>query len=201
MIEDAQKFFYDKRDEYNHIELSFNQVNLEKGILLLFLNRTTYNGLYRQNSKGKFNSPHGDYFNIPNKEKHINNIKGIILKSHKVLEGTKIMNCDFEDVFENIQLNENSLIYYDPPYLPTSLTGNFTEYSKGGFSYNDQKRLSQLFKRIDKDYGSKQILTNSNHQSILQLYPDYQVFKRQVKYTINPKIRKKLSTKQILIYN
>jgi len=116
---------------------------VEKTSRLLFLNRTCFNGLYRVNSKGKFNVPLGRYTNpnIVNEE----NIRSV---SH-ILQSSKIsIKCrDFEAVLKDAK--KDDLVYFDPPYQPISNTANFTSYTNKSFTYDDLKRLAQLCLKLD----------------------------------------------------
>ena len=128
---------------------------VEKTSRLIFLNRTCFNGLYRVNSKGKFNVPLGKYTNpnIVNEE----NIRSV----SKALQSRKIsIKCrDFEAVLDEVK--KNDLVYFDPPYQPVSSTANFTSYTNKSFTDEDLKRLAKLCLELDSK-ECKVMLSNSN---------------------------------------
>ncbi len=103
---------------------------------MIFLNKTCFNGLFRQNSKGEFNVPFGKYKNptICDEE----NIREV----NKALKDTKIVCGDFS--MSKQFVNKETFVYLDPPYRPLNLTSNFTGYAKDGFDDLDQKRLGQI---------------------------------------------------------
>jgi DNA adenine methylase len=139
---------------------------VEKVSRLIFLNKTCFNGLYRVNSKGKFNVPLGKYVNpnIVNKE----NLLAVseILKSKDIY-----IKCqDFEDALKNTSAGD--FVYLDPPYQPISTTANFTSYTESDFDYRDQRRLYAKFKALDKR-GVKVLLSNSRSIEILELFKEF----------------------------
>lgn len=148
--ESARKEYYlSKRSLYN--ERTSDQV--ETSALFIFLNRTCFNGLYRVNSKGRFNVPFGKAVNplICDKE--------TLLADSELLQGVEIVNGDFEGVYE--LLTDRAFIYFDPPYRPLPKTPSFTAYSKDGFNDEQQKRLASFCRKLDKD-GHQWLLSNSD---------------------------------------
>jgi DNA adenine methylase len=125
---------------------------LEEAALLLYLNRTCYNGLYRENQSGGFNVPIGSYSN-PDWVR-----KNEIRAASTVLNNTDIFNRDFEYVRKYAE--EGDLVYFDPPYEPMSPTAYFTDYSAEGFGKEDQERLVELAQELD-EAGVHVILSNS----------------------------------------
>lgn len=125
---------------------------LEEAALLMYLNRTCYNGLYRENKSGGFNVPIGRYSN-PDwvMEKRIRD-------ASEALEGTEIHNEDFEYILDVVE--DGDLVYLDPPYKPMSTTAYFAEYSADGFDQNDQVRLLEVVKELD-ERGVHFVLSNS----------------------------------------
>jgi len=103
---------------------------------LLYLNKACFNGLYRVNSKGYFNSPIGTGKPKLNKEG--------LLEASIALQGVTIAQSSFKDMVSEIQ--PNSFVYLDPPYAPISSTSNFANYSADGFSLQDQ---IELVKHVD----------------------------------------------------
>jgi len=125
---------------------------LEEAALFLYLNRTCYNGLYRENSAGGFNVPIGRYADPDWVQ------ADRIRAASRVLDPATVRNEDFETVLADAE--EGDLVYCDPPYEPMSATADFAEYSAGGFDRADQERLLDAVGRLD-DRGVHVVLSNS----------------------------------------
>ncbi len=134
--EGRKAFFLAMRKLYN----SKGCTDVDTAALFIFLNRTCFNGLYRVNSKGEFNVPHGRYANpkICDKEN--------LLAVSALLQRVEVQCGDF--VGTERYAGENTIYYLDPPYKPLSETSSFTSYSKGGFDDSDQIRLRDFCSRI-----------------------------------------------------
>ncbi len=153
-----KEFFYETRNRYNELKRSIQWHRYGKAWVLraadlIFLNRTCFNGLFRVNSKGEFNVPFGRYKNpkILHEE--------VLRSDSTLLENTSIHQGDFSDCAQYV--DENTFVYFDPPYRPLNQTSSFTSYSKDGFGDDDQKRLAELFHRLDSK-GAKLMLSNSD---------------------------------------
>ncbi|WP_421622717.1 DNA adenine methylase [Borrelia sp. MN22-0132] len=183
------------KEYYVHIRNSFNNgnlTNLEKACVFLYLNKTCYNGLYRENSNGRFNTPFGKHKKISLYE-----IKNLQLAS-KLLKEVKILNLDFFCLLDFIK--KDDFVYLDPPYIPYSKTSNFTSYSKYGFDFRMHEKLLQFCDKIDKK-GAKFLLSNSNTASSLELYKNYNVTFVDAKRFINSNPIKRVSIREILVKN
>jgi DNA adenine methylase len=161
---------------------------------IIYLNKTCFNGLYRVNNAGQFNSPFGRYKN-PN----IVNESGLRAVS-EYFNTTEIkFTCvDFEKALSGIE--STAFVYLDPPYDPVSDTSNFTGYSQNGFNRNDQIRLKQECDRLTKK-GVMFLLSNAATPFILDLYKDYNIKIVQAKRTINSKADKRGLVDEVLIMN
>jgi DNA adenine methylase len=163
----SKNYQKDSKSYYYAIRESNPRSAVEKTSRLLFLNRTCFNGLYRVNSKGKFNVPLGKYTNpnIVNEE----NIRSV---SH-VLQSSKVsIKCrDFESVLNDAK--KGDLVYFDPPYQPVSDTANFTSYTHKSFTITDLKRLANLCLDLDSK-GCKVLLSNSDSQEVAEMFTDKQ---------------------------
>lgn len=150
--ENGRKDFYLKiRRQFNLRKPGDNSP--ETCARLIFLNKTCFNGLYRVNSRNEFNVPFGGY------KKPTICDKANLLAASAVLQKAKIFCCDFSKSVRYI--NKNAFVYLDPPYRPLSNTAGFTSYSKDNFSEQDQIRLAEFCKRINK-IGAKFLLSNSD---------------------------------------
>ena len=124
--------------EYNKL------TGIDRAARILYLNKTCYNGLYRVNSMGEFNSPFGSY-------KNPNIVNEITLRAvHKYFNESniKFLNGDFEKTVKNAK--KDDFVYFDPPYAPISKTSNFTGYNESGFGENEQIRLKELCDTLNK---------------------------------------------------
>ena len=115
---------------------------VERASIFIYLNKTCFNGLYRVNSKGKFNVPIGSYKN-PSLFQEDN-----LMELSQVLKRAKILKMPFDKVLDYAK--EGDFIYFDPPYYPMAKGKNFTAYTKDNFSEQDQIRLAKVFKELDK---------------------------------------------------
>ena len=186
-------YFYDIRalDRKNDfLKLS----DIERASRVIYLNKTCYNGLYRVNSSGEFNSPFGRYVN-PN----IVNESTIRAVSN-YLNGNNItiLNGDFEDALKGIK--KGDFVYFDPPYHPVSASSNFTGYVQGGFLESDQIRLRDLCNKLH-DEGVKFLLSNSATQFIKNLYKDYTIRYVKASRAINSNAKKRGEIDEVLIKN
>lgn len=131
-------FFNAQRTRFNNREIS----SVETAALFIFLNRTCFNGLYRVNSKGLFNVPHGRYTNplICDAE--------TLRADSELLQRVEILCGDFSQLRQ--YAGKNVLFYLDPPYRPLSKTSAFTSYSDKGFDDGDQKRLRDFCEEITR---------------------------------------------------
>lgn len=156
-----ETFFYDIRSKYNSQlkEFNFTIFNndwIDRCAHLIFLNRTCFNGLFRQNKKGEFNVPYGNY-----KKPSICNMNNII-ECSKALINTIILQGDF--LKSSSYIDNDTLVYLDPPYRPINKTASFTSYSKDGFNDDDQIRLAEFYKEMSKK-GAYLLLSNSDPQN------------------------------------
>ncbi len=170
--------------------------DIDKVSRLIFLNKTCFNGLYRVNSKGKFNVPVGRYVNpnIINKEN--------LFEVSRVLQSKDIsIKCqDFEDALKGI--GHEDFVYLDPPYQPVSTTASFTSYTDSDFDFSDQKRLYAKFKALDKK-GVKVLLSNSRSDKIIELFNEFSdgIIEINANRFINSVSQKRTGHTELLIKN
>jgi len=150
----------DRKEDFDKLS------NIKKASRVIYLNKTCYNGLYRVNSSGEFNSPFGKYKN-PN---IVNDVTIRAVSKYFNANDITILNGDFEAAIKNIR--KGAFVYFDPPYDPVSKSSNFTGYVQGGFDETDQERLSNLCDQLDKK-GVKFLVSNSATPLILDLYSKY----------------------------
>lgn len=187
--EDSKTYYYSVRESNPRSEI-------EKTSRLLFLNRTCFNGLYRVNSKGKFNVPLGRYTN-PNivNEDNLRSVSAILNTSKVTIK------CrDFESVLRDAK--KGDLIYFDPPYQPVSDTANFTSYTNKSFTYEDLNRLAELCLKLDSK-GCKVLLSNSDSKEVAKIFSDkpWKINKIQANRSINSNSKKRTGHFELLIKN
>lgn len=166
--EHDEEYYYDARDRFNELRLVDNpseQVRIQEASLLLYLNRTCFNGLYRENQDGEFNVPIGGY--VDPDWVQAERIRAV----HEALQETTIYNKDFEYIRDTA--NTGDLVYFDPPYEPVSTTASFNEYHAEGFGKDDQERLRDLVVDLD-EIGVSVVLSNS--PPVAELYESYEAF-------------------------
>lgn len=178
----------DRSPEYSSLS------NIKKASRIIFLNKTCYNGLYRVNNAGEFNSPFGRYKN-PNIVNEIT-IKAVsnYLNKNKI----EILNLDYEESLKNIR--KGAFVYFDPPYHPVSKSSNFTGYNQGGFDRYDQIRLRDVCNKLNEK-GIKFLLSNSDTPLIKDLYKDYNIILVKATRSINSNAKKRGEINEVLIKN
>ena len=149
-----KKFYYLKRDEYNNM---YNTCNIQKAALLIFLNKTCFNGLYRVNKNNMFNVPAGKYKNP--KIYSIENISAI----SEALKYIDIIAESYTNVYEFA--DEKTFIYFAPPYRPLTNTSSFTAYTDNNFGDKEQISLAEFIEKIEKK-GTYILLSNSDPHNI-----------------------------------
>ncbi|MDC0879422.1 Dam family site-specific DNA-(adenine-N6)-methyltransferase [Flavobacteriaceae bacterium] len=149
-----KEFYYDLRER----ELSNGIINAAK---FIYLNKTSFNGIYRVNRNGKYNVPYGKRtFNIEI-------ISESIYSCSNQLQNAYLESMDFNDSLSRIK--KNDLVYLDPPYTITHNNNGFVEYNEKIFSIIDQNRLSETIKKI-KDKKAYYILSNAYHPIVKDIY-------------------------------
>lgn len=199
LIEDLKKhknepdYFYkirslDRNDNFKNLS------KVERASRVIYLNKTCYNGLYRVNNAGEFNSPFGRY-------KNPNIVNEPTLKAvSKYLNSNNIVirNGDYNDVLKTI--DKNSFVYLDPPYHPISESSNFTGYVQGGWDLFDQIRLREVCDELNAK-GIKFLLSNSSAQFIKDQYAKYKIEIVKANRAINSNGANRGEIDEVLIKN
>ena len=193
--EDRKEYYLNKRDIYNASSLS----EIETAALFIFLNRTCFNGLYRVNSKGKFNVPHGKYANPRICD------EDTILADSKILQKVDILCGDFEKTIA--YASPDALFYFDPPYKPLSKTSSFNSYAKDEFDDNEQIRLRDFCHKIVQ-YKTNFILSNSdvkgkdeNDNFFDEIYNEYHIQRVMATRMVNANPEKRGKLSELMISN
>ena len=198
-IEKRKEYYLLRRDEFNIIKFSSNDNIVKKSALMIFLNKTCFNGLYRVNKSNKFNVPFGDY-----KNPKICDTVNLIIISKKI----KNENIVCDDYKKSIDIiDKGTFVYIDPPYRPISLTSSFTSYSKDSFDDKEQIELSEFVNKINK-IGAKFLLSNSDPKNYNSednffddLYSNYNINRIFANRSINSKGNLRNKITELLISN
>lgn len=186
----------DSKSYYYSIRESNPRSQIEKTSRLIFLNRTCFNGLYRVNSKGKFNVPLGKYTN-PNivNEDNLRSVSNILQSSR-----VDIKCRDFEAILSDAK--KDDLVYFDPPYQPVSDTANFTGYTNKDFTYDDLARLAELCMKLNSK-GCRVLLSNSNSKEVTDMFSTkpWKINKIKANRSINSNSKKRTGHFELLIKN
>lgn len=199
--ENRKEYYYDIRKKYNSINVENEKEALEKTTYFIFLNKTCFNGLYRENRRGQFNVPIGKY-----KNPTICDEKNLIELS-KLIKNVTFINGDYRESYKYIE--ENTFIYFDPPYRPINKTSSFTSYSKEDFNDENQKELGEYFRKInDNNSNVKLMLSNSNPKNnneeddfFEQIYNGFKINEIKANRMINSNKEKRGKISELLITN
>ena len=196
-----KQYFLNRRSDYNNISDVLSQskdTQIRKAALLIFLNRTCFNGLYRVNSKGEYNVSFGNYKTFEFDEENLRNVS-------KKLQKVKIICCPYKDMLTYI--DDKTFVFMDPPYRPLTQSASFNAYNKDVFKDQEQKELAEFAKTIDK-LGAKFIVCNSDPHNVDptddffdELYKDFDVYRVSANRMINSKGSSRGSINEILITN
>jgi DNA adenine methylase len=199
LIEELQDpGFQNTEIAFRQIKSEFNEMigtrkdPVKRAAFLLYLNKHGYNGLWRVNSRGKFNVPFGRYAkkSLPTETS--------IGKFHTMLEPVTILHKDFAGTVKTAR--ENDFVYFDPPYHPISKTANFTDYNSNGFGFKDQERLAEGYKKLN-DRGVFVMLSNSHSPVIEELYKDFTISYVKAKRFINCNGERRTGVMEIIVTN
>lgn len=200
LIEELKKFTNDEETFYTVRNIDRNKdefdklTNIQKAARIIYLNKTCFNGLYRVNSSGEFNSPFGRYKN-PN---IINDKTILAVNKYFNTADITLKNMDFEESIKDI--SKGAFVYLDPPYDPVSKTSNFTGYNQGGFGDEEQIRIKNMCDELNKK-GVKFLLSNSATPFIKELYKEYIIEIVNAKRSVNSKADKRGEIEEVLIRN
>lgn len=168
----------------------FRSTSVEKAARLIYLNKTCFNGLYRENAKGEFNVPFGRYNNprICNPE--------LLRLVSSVLQPVLIEVRSFELVVD--YAHSQDFVYFDPPYHPLNATSNFTAYSRYSFGKDEQIKLRDTFAML-ADRGVKVMLSNSDCSFTRELYSAFKVHEVWASRAINSDAKRRGEIAEVLV--
>lgn len=199
-LKEKESFYYEIREQYNQYpnkEALNEWTDHYRAAQFIFLNKSGFNGLYRVNKSGGFNVPFGKKVKI-----NIFDEKNI-LRVNEVLQRTNIVHGDFRRTLEFVQ--NNSFVYFDPPYRPITSSSSFTAYAKGGFNDEEQISLAQLCLQL-YILGARFALSNSDpHNSdptdmfFNDLYEGFHIYRIHASRQIAAESRSRNSVSEILV--
>ncbi len=160
-ILNTESYYYSIRELYNN-----SKPSIEQSARFIYLNRTCFNGLYRENRAGKFNVPFGRREKPP-----FPNLKELSFSS-SLLKGANLLSGSFERIIDDV--NDGDFVYLDPPYTVMHNNNGFIKYNSKLFSWDDQERLRETVDILTKR-GSKVLISNAAHPSVKDLYDGYEV--------------------------
>ncbi|AJM72066.1 DNA methyltransferase [Mycoplasma yeatsii GM274B] len=189
----SEEYFYKIRDLDR--EKSFANASIDQiASRFIYLNKSCFNGLYRVNKNGFFNVPSAKKTNVVCYDP--NNFKSI--RNYFQNSECKITSLDFSKAVETAQSGD--FVYFDPPYDNYEEQKNFTSYNKDGFSKQDQIRLADLFKELDKK-NVKVMLSNHDTKFIRELYKGFEIIEVEARRNINSNALKRGNVKEVIIRN
>lgn len=194
-----KEYYLNARERFNQLKIKDNERSVEKAALMIFLNRTCFNGLFRVNRRGDFNVPMGRYAK-PQICDEVN-----LLAVSERLQGVEIVCGDYKQVASFI--DEDTFVYIDPPYRPISKTSSFTAYSSNSFGDNEQIELAKFVKYIAQK-GAKVLVSNSDPKNVDEdddffdeLYSDFNIKRVRATRMINSKSDARGEIHELLISN
>lgn len=192
--ENTAEHYYAVRDMDRNKEDYKILSRVDKASRLIYLNKTCFNGLFRVNSSGEFNTPFGNY-------KNPNIVNEPVLRAVSRYFNTSSISFFSEDFTETLaRIKKDTFVYLDPPYDPVSDTANFTGYNQGGFNKDEQIRLKRACDDLT-NRGIKFMLSNSSTMFIKELYDGYDIRIIKAKRTINSVASKRGTVEEVLIRN
>jgi len=187
----CEDYFYELRAVDRSLDYK-NMSNVKKSARVIYLNKTCYNGLYRVNSSGQFNSPYGKYKN-PN---IVNAATIRAVSTYFKNEKITIRQGDYKEVLKG--LRKGAFVYLDPPYMPISTSSSFTGYTENGFSYDKQVELKKECDKL-REKEIPFIQSNADCIEIRELYSHYEILTVRAKRSINSNASLRGEISEVLI--
>ncbi len=198
--EHRKAYYMEKRERFNDLKVNGNEsVNIEKAALMIFLNKTCFNGLFRVNKKRLFNVPMGSYKNpmICDEE----NLRAVSEK----LQNVRIVCGDYRESADFI--DENTFVYFDPPYRPITDTASFTAYTENLFNDEEQIELARFVDDMHRK-GAKVVISNSDPKNFNteddffdNIYSSHKIKRVEATRMINCNSEARGKIKELLISN
>ncbi len=201
-IEKQNKYFKKVKEEYNSLILREWKTNVERAAQFIFLNKTCFNGLYRENRNWEFNVP---FWKLSTKTPTICDEENLRALSW-LIQNVNFFHWNYEDCKKFV--TSESFVYFDPPYRPITKQW-FTSYVKESFNDDSQKELANFYAELHhKNEWVKLMLSNSNPKNLdpndnffEELYKDFFIKKVKAKRSINSKWNGRWEISELLIIN
>ncbi|EAU2154513.1 Dam family site-specific DNA-(adenine-N6)-methyltransferase [Salmonella enterica] len=188
------KAYEDNRQAFNTISTAYNRsrrTSLVWAALFLYLNRHGFNGVYRTNLKGEFNVPFGKY-----DQPYFPYVEMRLFAEKARDTGTRFVCSDFRttiraltgicpDISFHANKVSDAVIYCDPPYLPLSDKDSFTHYNGKSFTENDHRALVAHLIEVERLYGVKSVISNSDTEATRAIYSPFRLHKLDVKRSVS----------------
>lgn len=197
---ERKAYYLEKRERFNKLKVYDSGAHgTEKAALMIFLNKTCFNGLYRVNKRGLFNVPIGSY-----KKPTICDEENLRAVSEK-LQNVTIIHGDYRKSAEFI--DDCTFVYFDPPYRPITDTASFTAYTENAFLDGEQIALAQFVDSMHKK-GAKIVVSNSDPKNenaydnfFDDIYSDYNIKRIEATRMINCNSEGRGKIRELLISN
>lgn len=169
----CEAFYYEVRSRYNE---DTSASALEQAAMFIYLNKTGYNGLYRENRRGRFNVPFGRYLRPSICD------ESLMRSASEVLQSARLRCGGYEESLQDA--GPGDFVYLDPPYQPVSPTARFTSYFRQGFGEAEQRALARCYRQLH-ERGCKLMLSNSDAALIRELYEGFAIHEVQANRAIS----------------
>ena len=177
---------------YYQVRAERSSDKIARAARLIYLNKTCFNGLYRENRRGDFNVPFGRYTDPPILDEDN-------LRAGSAALGEVELHCrPFATAAADVRRGD--FAYFDPPYVPVSKTAVFTEYQKGGFGEADQRALAGVFRSLS-GRGAKVMLSNSWAPLVHECYADFTRHELSASRNLNCKTDRRGAVSEALVEN
>lgn len=186
-IQNSKEFYLESRKSLPNLS------GIEQAAMFLYINRTCFNGIYRENSKGDFNVPYGSEVSFDTIVQEEN-----LLKVSSLIQNVNFSHFLFDDFSKMVSKKEDlssCFFYFDPPYYNT-----FSSYLKNVFNEESHVELSKLCELIDIK-GGKFVLSNSNEDFVRNLYSRFEIKDIEVKRSISAKTESRKKINEIVVCN
>jgi DNA adenine methylase len=166
---------------------------VQRAARLIYLNKTCYNGLYRENRRGQFNVPFGRYHRPPALYNPDN-----LRAAATVLARATLLCADFEQAVAGAEPGD--FVYFDPPYVPLNATASFTRYTRASFGEREQRRLADVFRAL-AERGCRVLLSNSDTPLVRALYAGFPCEVVRASRNINSRADGRAQIAELLVSN
>lgn len=180
--------YYEMRARWNDANVSWTHV--DRAAAFVYLNKTCFNGLWRVNRSGHFNVPMGRYEDPPICAADQLRAAAAVLRHAELRCG------HYRDAVADARSGD--FVYFDPPYDPVTVTANFTSYTSGAFSPEDQRELAELARKLVAR-GCKVMLSNSDTPFVRSLYKGFRIDQVRCSRAINSNAAKRGEVNEVIV--